>query len=121
MTKCESCGDVVYDVCALFQKSAAESADRFVCPTCLLCSKLASDAQDSGPACKSVDDIDHGNLSRSIEEGLQKLLKSLYTKAVENCDSSSENIEKVEGLKIRVLSDTQKKYCVSQEVRFRCF
>lgn len=111
---CDECGSWVHQICALFNGRANKSSARYNCPNCYL---KQDECVTTGKSVKGAKDLAQSNMSTAIEQGLQNALSSAYKKRAEELAVSIDQVEKAEGLVIRVLSNTEKRHMVGDEVR----
>lgn len=112
--QCRGCHGWCHDICALFngtQKSKESST--YMCPQCHL-KDLAN--RPVATSVKSASDLPHCNLSRSVEDGLLKTLAKEYEKVAVDRGCTVAQVEKAEGLSVRVVSSLEKKHIVRDGV-----
>lgn len=110
--ECRDCGARVHEICALFNSRKVKRFGKFHCPKCILLHRtlepeLRCEAAIALPTCK---------MSDFMEEGLSKTLERAYTNTAQKLGLDISEVEKAEGLCIRVLSHVAKEHAVRDEV-----
>jgi len=114
MVQCAECGVWVFQICALYTGGAD---GKLTCPSCVL-----KRGETVGfPVCKQkhfkgASEIQKCQLSDSIEEGVQRTLEKAYGDRAKEQGVSLDEVERAEGLCIRVLSNFEKKQHVGKEM-----
>ena len=119
--QCDKCQDWNHQICALFNRSQNSKSTCFTCPKCYI--KEQGDATPDGDTpqagsktVKGADELPHCSLSRVIEEGLEKTLSKAYEKVAADRGCTLSQVEKADGLSVRVVSSLEKKHKVRKEV-----
>mmetsp|Transcript_27183 Transcript_27183/g.57354 ORF Transcript_27183/g.57354 Transcript_27183/m.57354 type:complete len:699 (+) Transcript_27183:4052-6148(+) len=115
--QCDQCHDWNHQICALFNGSQNSKSSSFTCPKCHI--KNQSKGRQALSIVKGASDLPHCNMSRSIEEGLAKTLSKAYEKVAEDRSCTVSQVEKAEGLCVRVVSSLEKKHKVREEMLAR--
>lgn len=122
--QCDQCHDWNHQICALFNGSQNSKSAAYTCPKCYLKDHVNNAAKGAGTlltntAVKGAIELPHCNLSRSIEDGLLRTLSKAYEKVAEARGSTVAQVEKAEGLSVRVVSSLEKKHKVREEMLAR--
>lgn len=115
--QCDQCHEWNHQICALFNGTQNSKLSPFTCPKCHV--KEANSTAE-GMQVKNVKgacELPHCDLSRSIEDGLSKTLLQAYEKVAMDRGCTVAQVEKAEGLTVRVISSLEKKQKVREEVR----
>lgn len=119
--QCDECHDWNHQICALFNGTDNSKSCSYTCPKCYI--KKPAFAKDKGAQegsiTKGASDLPHCNLSKSIEVGLARTLTKAYQKVADVRDCKVSQVEKVEGLCVRVVSSIEKKHKVREEMLAR--
>lgn len=118
--QCDRCHDWNHQICALFNGAQNSKGAPFTCPKCYMKDKASG--MKGTPVCgiiKGAVDLPHCNLSRSIEDGLSKTLSQAYEKVAADRGCTVSQVEKAEGLSVRVVSSLEKKHMVRDEMLAR--
>lgn len=113
--QCDQCHDWNHQVCALFNGSQNAKTSTFMCSKCFLKSPGENDKQ-ARTGIKGASELPHCNLSRSIEDGLLKTLSKVYEKVAKDRTCTVAQVEKAEGLNVRVVSSMKKTQKVREAV-----
>ena len=113
---CDDCDSWVHQICSLFNGRANKSNARYTCPKCHVRKGKAPTKRGTGA--KRAVDLLECNMSDYIEKGLEKALEAAYEKRAAELGISLKEVEKVKPLTIRVLSHSEKKHMVGDQVRF---
>jgi len=113
---CDECKSWVHQICALFNGRTNKSTATYTCPNCYL-AKLESGSVPLSKTVKKAVHLPESKLSREIEKGLGEALKLAYNSRAKELDVGVEEVEKAEGLTVRVISNVEKKHIVGDEVR----
>ena len=110
----------IFQVCALFNGRTNKSNARFTCPNCCISSPSTEESRDKAKkAVKSADDLPRCKMSDALEKGLYDSLHAAYTSRSVELGVAFEDIEKANGLCVRVLSNVEKKNLVGEKMRQR--
>lgn len=115
---CDECQSWVHQICALFNGRTNKSNATYTCPKCFL-QKADLESTSRDATMKGALDLPQSNMSRAIECGLHSALDGAYGARAKELGVSIEQVEKAEGLRVRVLSNVDKKHFVGDEVRLR--
>lgn len=118
--QCDTCHDWNHQICALFNGAKDHRGSSHKCPKCHV--KEKANEKGTSQVCKVIKgakDLPHCNLSRSIENGLEKTLGKAYCKVAADRGCTVGQVEKVEGLSVRVVSSLVKKHKVRDEMLAR--
>lgn len=116
--QCDDCKSWVHQICTLFNGRTNKTNVRYTCPTCYLRKTSSGSAKPSEEFVKAASDLPKSKMSDEIEKGLQEALQSAYRARATELGVQFEDVEKVQGLTIRVVSNVEKKQVVGDEVRF---
>ena len=115
--QCDICNEWQHQVCALFKRN---SSKRFACPKCVVtnskkCISGTTEAE-SASSFKDASALPECKLSCAIEDGLYQTLSEEYERIakVRGCDVSE--VEKADGLCVRVVMSLEKKHKVREGV-----
>lgn len=113
--QCDNCQTWNHQVCALFNTNSTSST--FICPKCYIKEHTTTEASppNLSNSVKGAKELPHCNLSQSIEDGLQKTLLKAYEKVAQDRGCTISQVEKAEGLNVRVVSCIEKKHKVREE------
>jgi len=111
---CDECKSWVHQICALFNGRTNKSTASYTCPNCYLSKMDTVDQAAVKP--KGPKDLPESKLSRELEKGLADALQVAYISRARELDVGVEEVEKAEGLTIRVLSNVEKKHVVGDAV-----
>lgn len=114
--RCDDCKANVHQVCALTNDRIRNPDEKFFCPKCDLKNRKSLDLRPS-KFDRRAEDLPKCEMSDFMEEGLFKNLKAAYESKAKQMDIPVEEVEKAEGIYIRVLSHITKKHTVRDEVR----
>jgi E1A/CREB-binding protein len=113
--ECHDCKGRVHQVCALVNGRKVNARDIFRCPKCILVHRSA-DNEPPKPSKESANQLPRCKMSDSMEEGLLRALDRAYEKVALEIGIDVSEVEKAEGLSIRIMSHVQKKHAVRDEV-----
>ena len=114
--RCDGCKANVHQICALTSDRIRDPSRKFLCPKCDLKSRSGMEPKVVKYNLRA-DDLQRCEMSDSMEEGLTKILQQAYELKAKQLQIPIDEIEKAEGLSIRVLSHITKKQPVRDEVR----
>jgi E1A/CREB-binding protein len=118
---CDTCQSWVHQVCALFNGRTNKSTARFTCPTCYLNIPTSEESRENArKIVKGADDLPRCKMSDVLERGLHDALRVAYQIRSTELGVAVEDVEKAEGLCVRVLSNVEKKNVVGEKVRVLC-
>jgi E1A/CREB-binding protein len=112
---CDHCNSWVHQICSLFNGRVNKTGARYTCPNCYL--SKGSVGRAFSKQIKVAADLPHCKMSEAIESGLLAALEKAYTDRSIEFGLSIDNVEKAESLSIRVVSNTEKRHLVGEEVR----
>ena len=115
--QCDSCDCWVHQICALYSGKKKNSATSFSCPKCHLIKLNSGEAKEPDELMKTAKDLPHCKMSVAVEKGLEACLFKEYMCRAEKLGVSIQEVEKAEGLCVRVVSNIQKTHVVRDEVR----
>lgn len=116
--QCDDCHDWNHQICALFNGTNSKSGS-YTCPKCYIKDRQKNNTIEPCCVIKDAKDLPHCHLSTSIEDGLLKTLLKAYKKVAEDRGCKLSQVEKAEGLTVRVVSSLEKKHKVREEMRRR--
>jgi hypothetical protein len=104
-------------VCALFNGRTNKSSARFTCPSCYVqIPKTPESLEKASKLVKGSEDLARCTMSDAIEKGLSDALQAAYTARSNELGMAFEDVEKVDGLCVRVLSNVEKRHYVGEKV-----
>lgn len=112
--ECDQCKSRVHQICALHNSRMSKPNSIFWCPDCVE-SKTCVDESPNMDAL-GAKDLPTCTMSDFMEKGLQKSLTAAYEGKAKATNVRIDDIEKANGLCIRVLSHVEKKHVVRDEV-----
>lgn len=110
---CDECKSWVHQICALFNGRMNKSSAAYTCPTCYL---NKSEEMPEGRKVKAARDLQESRMSAAIERGLAAALETAYAERAEELNVAVAEVEKADGLVVRVLSNVDKNHLVLDEV-----
>lgn len=113
--RCDDCKVDVHQVCALTNDRIRNPEEKFFCPKCDLKNRRGLYLKPS-KFNRRAEDLEKCEMSDFMEEGLLKNLKTAYECRAKEMNVPVEEVEKAEGIFIRVLSHITKKHTVRDEV-----
>lgn len=113
---CDECHSWVHQICALFNGRTNRSTARFICPSCYLHIPVTEEAQVAAKAVKEAADLGRCKMTDFIEEGLKIALQTAYSERANELGVSIDQVEKANGLTVRVLSNVDKIHFVGDKV-----
>jgi E1A/CREB-binding protein len=114
---CDDCNSWVHQICGLFNGRTNNSSAKYTCPRCTL--KNAPDliGRHTPPSfMKGAKELPHCKMSLAIENGLFQALEVAYMNHSKVAKVPFDDIKKVEGLAVRVLSSVDKNHVVGEKV-----
>jgi E1A/CREB-binding protein len=122
--QCDDCNNWNHQICALFSASRRNSSKTFSCPRCVVAkSKGDQFAKKDSPVSsfKDASALPECKLSLAIEKGLSQALLEEYERLANERGCDVVEVEKVNGLCVRVVMSLEKKHKVREGVSFvRC-
>ena len=112
--ECHDCKGRVHKICALYNCRNAKPNEAFRCPKCINAYNDMHGLPTRAP--KSAKDLPRCHMSDFIQDGLLKSLKEAYQETASQNGINVENVEKAEGLSVRVLSHVYLKHTIRDEV-----
>lgn len=115
--QCDECKGWCHQICALFNGRKNKNAAEYRCPKCHV--NKEREAEPLGPEKKEVKvakDLPRCKMSAAIESGLHKALASAYEERALDLGVDVSEVEKADGLCVRVVSNLEKKHVVRDEV-----
>jgi len=114
--QCDTCDSWVHQICALFNGRKNKSAASYSCPKCDLAKLSVPGSRIAAKPLKVAADLPHCKMSLAIEKGLENHLEKAYMQRAVDTDVPPENVEKVEGITVRVISNMEKTHVVRDEM-----
>jgi E1A/CREB-binding protein len=117
--QCDDCNEWNHQVCALFNATRRNSSKTFSCPKCVLAkSKGDQFAKKDSPVStyKDASALPECKMSRAIEEGLSQALSEEYERLANERGCNLAEVEKADGLCVRVVMSLEKKHKVREGV-----
>ena len=115
--ECEDCKSRVHQICALYNGRMSKPKSVFWCPKCILKNRNSSKAPEM--TSNRAKDLPVCSMSDFMEKGLAETLAAAYEAKAKERNVAVSDVEKVEGLCIRVMSHIETKHVVRDEVRCR--
>eukprot|EP00804_Cyclotella_cryptica_P008134 CCRYP_004622-RC/>CCRYP_004622-RC protein AED:0.01 eAED:0.01 QI:2408/0.8/0.83/1/1/0.83/6/813/1435 len=117
--QCDVCHDWCHQICALFNANRNNSSKTFSCPKCVLTKLKEQNENLEYSSFKDASALPECKLSRAIESGLFETLSEEYKKIANQraCDVSQ--VEKADGLCVRVVLSQEKKHKVREGMQSR--
>lgn len=112
--ECDDCGARVHQICALYNGRMSKPNSVFWCPKCILVNR--GPGQEPTKVSNRAKDLPKCSMSDFMESGLESALAVAYQKKVGETGAQLEDVEKVQGLSIRVISHIETKHVVREEV-----
>ena len=123
--QCDDCHEWVHQICALFNGRRNKTAAAYTCPSCYVKKKNeAGDGkeekkdEEEKQVVKSAKDLPQCSMSEALEKGLEKALAKKYEEKAAELEVSLDEIDKVDGISIRVVSNMERQHLVRDEVSF---
>jgi len=114
--QCDKCDSWVHQICALFNGRKNKSASLFSCPKCDL-EKLSEYKEKlASKPLKEAAALPQCKMSLVIEKGLKIQLTKAYMLRAKEKGLPLMEVEKVEGLTVRVVSNMEKKHVVRDKM-----
>jgi PHD-finger len=114
---CDECSSWVHQICGLFNGRTNNSNAKYTCPRCyVLRAPDVVTRKNSRIGIKGARELPHCKMSEFIEKGLQEALESAYVSRANELKVSYDEIEKADGLSVRVVSNIEKKHVVGEKV-----
>ena len=114
--QCDKCDSWVHQICALFNGRKNKSKAPYLCPKCHLGKVVKGEAKKPDEPMKAAKDLAHSTMSKAIENGLRRSLQKAYARKAVERGVGIDQVEKAEGLSVRVISNMEKKHVVREEV-----
>lgn len=114
--QCDECNGWVHQICALFNGRRNKNAAAYRCPKCHIEKDRHGDLSETGKRVKRAKDLPHCKMSSAIEDGLHKALAKAYEARAADLGVDVSQIEKAEGLSVRLVSNMEKKHVVRDKV-----
>ena len=118
---CDDCQSWVHQICSLFNGRTNKSTARFTCPACYVNKPIPEGARAASKAVQEAQDLPRCKMSDAIEDGMKEALQTAYRKRASELGVTVDEVEKAEGLAVRVVSNVDKRHMVGDKVRlFLC-
>lgn len=117
--QCDECLGWVHQICALFNGRKNKTAATYTCPKCHIEKAGRGESDTWSQTMKGAKDLPHCKMSEAIENGLQMKLEKAYRETARKRGVSVDELEKAEGLSIRVVANMDKKHLVRDEMYAR--
>jgi E1A/CREB-binding protein len=108
--QCDDCKCWAHQICALFNGRKNKTSSAYSCPKCTM--KHKNNGEKPTKLMKTAEDLPRCKTSDFIEAGLKKTLEDAYQEKARNLGVGLDQIEKAEGLTVRVVSHIEKKHVV---------
>lgn len=123
--QCDDCHEWVHQICALFNGRRNKTAAAYTCPSCYVKKKNKAGVgkeeekdEEEKQVVKSAKDLPQCSMSEAMEKGLEKALAKKYEEKAAELEVSLDEIDKVDGISIRVVSNMERQHLVRDEVSF---
>mmetsp|Transcript_21522 Transcript_21522/g.31679 ORF Transcript_21522/g.31679 Transcript_21522/m.31679 type:complete len:807 (-) Transcript_21522:83-2503(-) len=120
--QCDDCHNWVHQICALFNGRKNKTTAAYSCPKCFIKKRarksIPSNESPLVPV-KASKDLRHCNMSEAIEKGLLSTLEKAYKDTAKRRGCALDDIDKAQGLSVRVVSDMEKNHVVRDEMYSR--
>lgn len=113
--RCDGCEANVHQICALTSDRIRDPSRKFLCPKCDLKSRSGMEPKLAKYYLRA-EDLQRCEMSDSMEKGLALILQHAYELKAKQLQIPIDDVEKAEGLFIRVLSHITKKQPVRDEM-----
>ncbi len=113
--QCDECSGWVHQICALFNGRKNKNAAAYRCPKCHI-KAAPGGVTNEQKKLKTAKDLPQCKMSLEIESGLRRALGRAYEDRAKELGVDVSDVEKVEGLSVRVLSNMEKNHVVRDEV-----
>lgn len=114
--QCDDCKGWVHQICALFNGRRNKNAASYQCPKCHIDKSRQGLLDEPEKRVKVARDLPHSKMSEAIENGLHKTLEEAHEKRAAELGVDVSEVEKADGLFVRVVSNMEKKHVVRDEV-----
>ena len=115
--ECDYCKTWIHQICGLFNGRKNRTAAPFICPKCVLKERTENpEVIPSRVSTHVAKDLPHCAMSKAIERGLERALQKAYDKKAKELNCPVAHVEKANDLYVRVVSSTEKKHAVRDEV-----
>ena len=117
--QCDDCKEWVHQICALFNGRRNKTAAAYTCPSCHVKKKMEASGEKEEETVqlhKCAKDLPHFSMSEVIEKGLEAHLDKCYHEKAKELRVSVNEVEKVKGLSVRVVSNMERQHCVRDEM-----
>ena len=119
--QCDECTDWVHQICALFNGRRNKTAAAYTCPSCYIKKKNkagegAEEKKEEMQVVKCAKDLPQCSMSEAIEKGLEKALAKKYEEKAAELEVGLDEIDKVDGISVRVVSNMERQHLVRDEV-----
>jgi E1A/CREB-binding protein len=114
---CDGCQSWVHQICALFNGRTNKSNAKYTCPHCYLRKgdEIGFPISDK-KFDKGAKDLASTKMSTAIESGLEAALGKAYELRAKELGVSLEEVEKADGLTVRIISNVEKKQLIGEEM-----
>ena len=113
--QCDKCEEWSHQVCALFHGNRQHSSKAFACPKCTIMS-LQTENNETASTYKNAAALPITKLSRAIEKGLSQTLSEEYQRVAKERSCDVSEVERADGLCVRVVMSLEKKHQVRDGV-----
>ena len=113
---CDGCQSRVHQMCALTSDRIRKPGTKFFCPKCNLKNRKGMDLAPAKNT-QRAQDLQKCEMSVFVEEGVLKALEKAYDARATSLGVPVSEVEKCDGITIRVLSHIEKKHTIRDEVR----
>ena len=121
--QCDECTDWVHQICALFNGRRNKTAAAYTCPSCYVKKKNKAGEgaeekkeEEEMQVVKCAKDLPQCSMSEAIEKGMEKALAKKYEEKAAELEVGLDEIDKVDGISVRVVSNMERQHLVRDEV-----
>ena len=118
--QCDDCHEWVHQICALFNGRRNKTAVAYTCPSCYVKKKNKTgegEKNEDMQVVKCAKDLPRCTMSDAIEKGVEKALAKKYEEKAKELKVGVDQIDKADGISIRVVSNMERQHLVRDEVR----
>jgi E1A/CREB-binding protein len=117
--QCDECNGWCHQICALFNGRKNKNTAKYRCPKCHIDKKRAGEPLGLQKEVTVAKDLPSCKMSTAIENGLRKALASAYEERALDIGVDVCEVQKADGLFVRVVSNLEKKHVVRDEMYSR--
>jgi len=115
--QCDDCHEWVHQICALFNGRRNKTAVAYTCPSCYVKKKSGEgEKNEEMQVVKCAKDLPQCTMSNAIETGVEKALAKKYEEKAKELKVNVDQIDKADGISIRVVSNMERQHHVRDEM-----